>query len=247
MRNPRRGVHAATISSLRPFSVPSLLRQVQEEIAADGFSRYYREVYRAEEFCYWGPIARWLAQIASQAGPAASLLDIGCAYGTLLFYARLLGFRSHGLDRRRRYLSPRLLARYRVAFLMRDIEFPTPLPPGWSSFRVILFTEVLEHLNFHPLPTLQRLRTLLSPHGELLLSTPDAAAGWGRGLLDLPFERLPARRAPRQFVDDHVKTYTAQELLRLLHAAGFRARLYRWQMPGHRGHLLARCRPCRTC
>jgi predicted SAM-dependent methyltransferase len=40
-------------------------------------------------------------------------------------------------------------------------------------------TEVLEHLNFHPVPTLKKVYNLLSENGALYLSTPDAYE-WGK-------------------------------------------------------------------
>jgi hypothetical protein len=49
------------------------------------------------------------------------------------------------------------------------------------KFYVIIFTEVLEHFNFHPLKIQERLISSLNSGGTLILTTPDVGTdAWGR-------------------------------------------------------------------
>ena len=195
----------------------NLLQEVQNEIAALDPNPYYVRAYRAAESFYWQRIPAWICEDWAGRGLRACL-DIGCAYGTLaLFCRKLAGCALFCTDFIPAYLSASLLRRHEITFAVNNIErdpFPWPM-----EYDAILFTEVLEHLNFHPLPTLRRIHDLLSPAGRLYLSTPDAAE-WGRvtkyysGLEEIPY---PA--AGRPVVDDHVYVYTENELLGLLKEA----------------------------
>jgi predicted SAM-dependent methyltransferase len=95
-------------------------------------------------------------------------------------------------------------------------------PVPWTGrFDVILMTEVLEHFNFQPVPTLRKIRDALAPGGVFFLSTPDSKE-WGvdvkyyKHLSDLP---VPTRDKP--IVDDHVWQYSLDELRGVLQQAGF--------------------------
>jgi SAM-dependent methyltransferase len=173
----------------------------------------------------WQCIPEWISEDAASRRATGHLfrrcLDIGCAYGTLaLFCQRLCQCAVWCTDFIDVYLSPALRNKYGFSYAVNNIEldpFPWPL-----TFDLIVFTEVLEHFNFHPLPTLLKIRDLLTDDGRLYLSTPDAAE-WGRvtkyyaRLEDIPF---PLAGAP--LVDDHVYQYNKEELLGLIHQAGFR-------------------------
>jgi len=200
------------------------LESIQAEIAeAQGPESRYSKLYRHQERFYWLRIPAWMEQHAEILRPRKSapphILDIGCAYGTLLAFAvEIYGGRGHCLDVIA-YLNPSFAARRGLRFTKGNVEL-APVP--WKGpFDVILFTEVLEHLNFYPVPTLRKIRAALARDGRLFLSTPDASQ-WGRQrkyyrrLADLP---LP--RKDRPFVDDHIWVYDETELRRVLQRAGF--------------------------
>ncbi len=129
----------------------------------------YAPKYRDSELGYWAHIPRWLSQDFRQAAGGRGLrcLDVGCAYGTLLLYAaKSLGCELYAIDFIR-YLDVSLIDDYNIHFRINNIEreaFPWPV-----QFDMILFTEVLEHLNFQAKPTLKKLRRLLKPGGRLYL------------------------------------------------------------------------------
>jgi SAM-dependent methyltransferase len=199
-----------------------LLAQCQDRVAETEPNPYYLSAYRAAERAYWSLIPEWMREAALQTTPR-SCLDVGCAYGTLLLYAqRLTRCEIYGLDFLDCYLSPALIDAANIRFAVGNIELD-PLP--WAHrFDWIIFTEVLEHLNFQPVPTLLKLSAALTEGGRLYLSTPDAAH-WGstfkyyRHFADIPWPDASLRAG---IIDDHVWQYSADELHDIIRAAGLR-------------------------
>ncbi len=221
------------------FDPYRLLGDCQQEIAdrraASGPDEFdYAAKYGREELGYWLHVPGWIYQDFGRRaarGERLTCLDVGCAYGTLLLYAtKLLDCEPYAIDFVD-YLERSLIADYGFHYQLNNIEreaFPWRL-----RFDVILFTEVLEHLNFNALPTLRKLAGRLLPGGRLYLTTPDAAQ-WGRqtkyyqAYSDLP---QPSEAARFSVIDDHVWQFHEEELDRLLDAAGFRV-VRRAQTPG---------------
>lgn len=119
-------------------------------------------------------------------------------------------------------LSPTPRDRYQLQCCLNNIELdPFPLDGG---FDVIEMTEVLEHLHFHPLHTMQKIRSLLNPNGRLYLSTPDAAQ-WGRTKYYFDLTDMPhlSGAGPGHLGDacyaDHVYHFDKTELFELAQAA----------------------------
>src|SRR5262245_60567097 len=197
-----------------------LLREAQDEVARHNPHPYYLQAYRSAETDYWLHIPQWIFE-DSLTQPVQRCLDIGCAYGTLaLFSRKACGCEVFCTDFLDVYLSPSLIKQYGFSFAVNNIEFdPFPWP---LDFDHIIFTEVLEHLNFHPVPTLIKLRSLLSAQGRLYLSTPDASQ-WGRVTKYYSrLDEIPEPTAGRPAIDDHIYQYTEDELLETLDQAGLR-------------------------
>jgi 2-polyprenyl-3-methyl-5-hydroxy-6-metoxy-1,4-benzoquinol methylase len=153
--------------------------------------------------------------------PASSILDIGCGYGTLLSYAsEVYGANGTCLDVTP-YLKSSIMEKYSLSFITGNIE-KDPLPAG-KRYDIIIMTEVLEHLNFQPVPTLKKIYDSLQEDGVFFISTPDADSGWGRtfqyynSLKDIP---LVDPDAP--WIDGHIWQYKKSELIKILKAAGFK-------------------------
>jgi SAM-dependent methyltransferase len=196
----------------------SRLLSIQADIAtADGRGQFYDREYRPIESSYWKLIPDWM-EADARSRRVHRILDIGCGYGTLLSLASQI-YRAEGfcLDLKD-YLKAPVAEKYGLHFYRGNIELD-PVP--WKEpFDVIIMTEVLEHFNFQPVPTLMKIRQALAPGGRFFLSTPDVL-DWGqqkyyRRLRDLP---LPSRNLP--IVDDHVWIYSRQELETAVKAAGF--------------------------
>jgi SAM-dependent methyltransferase len=210
---------------------PSLVALQSELASLDGPEGYYTRTYRPSETLYWSNLPGWMRE-AAQRHRAARVLDIGCGYGTLLAFATEI-FHAQPFCIDVVHYIPQFGERYGFQFAQGNIQLD-PIP--WAGgFDVILMTEVLEHFNFEPLPTLKKIHDALKPDGVFYLTTPDADE-WGRQtkyysqLRDLP----PADRT-RPFIDDHVWVYSKKELLQLLKDAGFRVERFAYSPGvGHR-------------
>jgi SAM-dependent methyltransferase len=197
-----------------------VLRDCQEEIASLDPHPGYLKAYRREEDRYWWHIPRWLSEDAGRR-KIETVLDIGCAYGTLLLFAKeLTSCHPYAIDFVSGYLSPAVIARHEIQFLVNNIELD-PFP--WDRrFDAIIFTEVLEHLNFCPVPTLRKIAGLLNTDGRLYLSTPDAAE-WGRvttyysSWKDMP---LPSEELRSRVVDAHIWQFDEAELTEVMAEVG---------------------------
>ena len=217
----RRVMRGITMSRRSRSSWMRRVKECQDEIAKMNPHPHYAEEYRAMEVLFWSNIPSWIIK-DNQTRKVEACLDIGCGFGTLgLYTKRLLNCDVYATDFIADYASPLTLSEKNAFnFTINNIELDNF--PWNKKFDVILMTEVLEHFNFHPLPTLRKIRGLLSDDGTFYLSTPDAAQ-WGRmtkyyqNLNDLP---LPSKDLP--IVNDHVYVYTKKELLGVLDEAEFR-------------------------
>ena len=197
------------------------LAQVQDEIAAcdQAYGRpgHYAQTYRHEEARYWYPALRWVRGLTS----VDRVADIGPGYGTLLIFSIQCHHPSYILAvDAGSYLAPTLVEKYKIHLVRSDIERSNV--EEFGQFDLILFTEILEHLNFHPRATLQKLRQLVSSKGRVVLTTPDAAE-WGR--VTTYYSSLDAMPSftgqPSSYIDDHVWQYTRPEVEKLVAEAGF--------------------------
>ena len=195
------------------------VKECQDEIATLNPPSNYLQSYRNQEVYFWSQIPKWIRKDYSKQ-TVKRCLDIGCGYGTLALYVKkLFNCEVYATDYIDAYLSPlSLVKKYNFFFSINNIELDAF--PWDVKFDIIIFTEVLEHLNFYPVPTLKKIRALLSENGKLYLSTPDASQ-WGKvtkyysHLDEMP---LPKKGLP--IVNDHVYVYSKDELLNVLKAAG---------------------------
>ncbi len=203
---------------------------VQAAIAAADRSAdaYYAKNYAPVEARYWTHIAGWMAvdwverSVIAQR-PPTTIIDLGCGYGTLLAYAsEVYGAAGTCVDVEP-YLQPAVMQRYGLSFVTGNIE-KDPLPNG-QLYDVAIMTEVLEHLNFQPVPTLKKIHASLRPGASFFLSTPDADGGWGRTTKYYPsLAAIPPFDPNKKWIDDHIWQYNQTELEQVLREAGFTIR-----------------------
>ena len=177
---------------------------------------YYETTYRKQERFYWGPVLKWIDSLPG----VNSVVDIGAAYGSLLLYT----YKIHKPDKivaidPQDYMPSDLIDEYSIRMVKADIERENVLKG--EKFDLVIFTEVLEHLNFHPLTTLRKLAALLSEKGSLILTTPDVKE-WGvrkqyySGLEDIPVYQGQEDEPIR----DHIWHYSLEEAQRVCREAG---------------------------
>ncbi|MEW1658775.1 MULTISPECIES: class I SAM-dependent methyltransferase [unclassified Streptomyces] len=170
-------------------------------------------------------LARALGPVRAGA-PPATVLDIGCGDGTAAATAAdaLAGHRVIGVDWSQDALRR---AAPRIDHVVRGQLTDDGLPFATGSADAVLFSEVIEHL-VDPDAALDELRRVLRPGGHLLLSTPNLAAWYNRGLLlagvQPVFSEVSLRAIhgrPGTQVVGHLRLYTARALRAFLTASGF--------------------------
>ncbi len=126
--------------------------------------------------------AEMLAEVLATMPAPASILDVGCGDGfaTSMAAGRNRAHNFAGLD----WSAPSLAqaAGRGIAVLRAGLD--TPLPIRSESVDVVVMSEVIEHLVDTDSAVEEACR-VLKPGGSLLLSTPNLAAWYNRGLLAL--------------------------------------------------------------
>ncbi|MHB1582171.1 MAG: class I SAM-dependent methyltransferase [Acidimicrobiales bacterium] len=136
------------------------------------------------------------------------LLDLGCAHGELAAHAvgLDLGLDVAGIDLNAKAIE---IARHRVpgaTFFCGELS-PEVVGTGWD---VVTMFDFLEHVR-DPVATLRAVRSVLSPSGRALISTPSTGS---------PVHRLTGRLWP-QYREEHLVLFTPAGLQLALARAGF--------------------------
>ena len=171
--------------------------------------------------------ARMLAGLLrGLAGPAV-IVDVGCGDGSALAVAasRNPAHRFAGIDwsggalRRAQALG--------LTVVCADVSGPgLPITDGAAD--VVIMSELIEHL-VDPDGAVAEVRRVLRPGGSLLLSTPNLAAWYNRGLLAAGIQPIFSEVSlagvfgrPGHVVAGHLRLFTRRALTEFLTASGFR-------------------------
>ena len=171
--------------------------------------------------------ARMLAQVLRAfAGPAV-IVDLGCGDGSALAVAaghnpahRFAGIDWSGDALRR--------AQARGLTVVRGAAAAPGLPVADGVADVVIMSELIEHL-VDPDGAIAEVRRVLRPGGSLLLSTPNLAAWYNRGLLAVGIQPIFSEVSlhavfgrPGRVVAGHLRLFTRRALTEFLTASGFR-------------------------
>jgi 2-polyprenyl-3-methyl-5-hydroxy-6-metoxy-1,4-benzoquinol methylase len=200
------------------------LRSVQAEVCAENpTDHYYTHHYNALEPKLWGDIPGWiLADAWERTGLVVG--DIGVAYGTLCSFlsdvlpqdTRVVAF---DLDFRRfgEYMwKKRGIERYTIN-IERE-EFPDRFN---GVFDIIVMTEILEHFNFYPVPTMRRVQWLMKPGGKIYISTPRRTMRSRINHFSKMEHYDPEIHRGKPTERGHVHIFTDDELIELMLESGF--------------------------
>jgi SAM-dependent methyltransferase len=171
--------------------------------------------------------ARMLAGMLRDVTGPAVIIDLGCGDGSALAIAaeHNPAHRFAGID-----WSGDALRQAQAAGLtvMRGSVSGGSLPVADGAADVVIMSELIEHL-VDPDGAVAEARRILRPGGSLLLSTPNLAAWYNRGLLAFGiqpiFSEVSLRGVfgrPGRVVAGHLRLFTRRALTEFLTASGFR-------------------------
>jgi SAM-dependent methyltransferase len=170
--------------------------------------------------------ARMLAGILHDQPAAAVILDVGCGDGAALAVAATQNpeHQFAGIDWSADALRQ---ARARGLTVVRG-TMETRLPVADDAADVVIMSELIEHL-VDPDGAVAEVRRVLRPGGSLLLSTPNLAAWYNRGLLAVGIQPVFSEVSltgvfgrPGSVVAGHLRLFTRRALTEFLTASGFR-------------------------
>jgi SAM-dependent methyltransferase len=170
--------------------------------------------------------ARMLGDVLSQVAGRALIVDVGCGDGAATAEAVQAnpGHQVVGLDWSADGLKQ---ARGLGLTVVRASVEPPGLPVRAGAADVVIMSEIIEHL-VDTDSALDEVCRVLKPGGSLLLSTPNLAAWYNRGLLALGvqpvFSEVSLRGVygrPGSQVAGHLRVFTRRALVALLKARGF--------------------------
>jgi SAM-dependent methyltransferase len=171
--------------------------------------------------------AGMLAAILRGVTGRAVVIDVGCGDGCALAVAaeQNPAHRFAGID-----WSGNALRRAHALGLtvVRAAVTAPGLPLADGAADVVIMSELIEHL-VDPDQAVAEVRRVLRPGGSLLLSTPNLAAWYNRGLLAVGiqpvFSEVSLRGVfgrPGSVVAGHLRLFTRRALTEFLAASGFR-------------------------
>jgi 2-polyprenyl-3-methyl-5-hydroxy-6-metoxy-1,4-benzoquinol methylase len=186
----------------------------------------YYTVYSKSETSYWAHIPGWILQKTPN-NRNINVLDVGSAYGTLSVFTKKYFPMSnvYAVDFMDCFCPKNLFNKLKINFALNNFE--TDQIPWNIKFDVIIFTEILEHFNFHPVDALKKISLLLKDSGILYLTTPDAKE-WGKTtkyykeLSNIPtvhnaLNKVNNQKNKLDIVDAHIWHYSVEELLHVLY------------------------------
>lgn len=171
--------------------------------------------------------AAMLAQVLATVPAPARIVDVGCGDGFATAVAASRNDPHHfvGLDWSAGSVAQ---ARRRGLTVLRAGVDSPGLPLASGSVDVVIMSELIEHL-VDTDSAIEEVHRVLKPGGSLLLSTPNLAAWYNRGLLALGvqpvFSEVSLRSVfgrPGTQVAGHLHMFTRRALVAFLAAYGLR-------------------------
>ncbi len=179
-------------------------RVLLEKLYPSGSEKGLLKIPRREDF------------LLNRVGTGRKVLDCGCCTG---YFSKLLMDRGNHVQAVE--LSPPAVKSARdkgVYVVEHDLEEPLPFED--ESFDVVVAFEILEHL-FDTKGFLEECRRVLTPGGEILISTPNLNSLVHRVRIALGYHIHYMGTFPEDHHGDHIRIFNRETLSRLLQMTGF--------------------------
>ena len=167
---------------------------------------------------------RMIRAVLDEAERPQVIVDVGCGDGAATGLVRRLGHPVVGVDWS--MMALRHARRHDLLLVRGGLDAPG-LPFADASVDLVIFSEVIEHI-VDTDSAVDELHRVLRPGGRLLVSTPNLAAWYNRGLLALGiqpiFSEVSMRGVygrPGSQVAGHLRMFTKRALTEFLTARGF--------------------------
>lgn len=180
-----------------------------------------------------------LNEIFGNNSPPGRILEISAFLGVTDVALAKMGYEVHTFDIPEFQENTKLHLLYAEHNVQSSVGFikdiwKTGLPYPDNYFDAVLLSEVIEHLNFNPLPVLQEINRILKFGGILYITTPNQANLLNRitiilggsirnPLIDSVTQLDQAKNA---ICGIHWREYTLEELRELLEITGFSLKKY---------------------
>ena len=159
------------------------------------------------------------------------ILEIGSLFGVVSKSLKRIGYSVYALDIPEFHQSPALRSLYdqaEIPFSGVNLRY-SKLPYDPGIFDAVILCEVIEHLNFNPLPTILEINRVLRPGGLFYIGTPNLASIknrisllMGRSIrnpINEYFQQLDNRF--NKIVSLHWREYTIAEIVEMVDRMGF--------------------------
>ncbi len=194
---------------------------------SDGDNSYYLNAHRHE---YVRTVSDMLRHLPPD-GKAPRILELGAFFGVVSIALAKCGYEVTAADIPDYIENPEQQERFRQFGVktqgVKLQDFRLPFPDEY--FDAVIMCEVLEHLNFNPLPLLKEINRIIAPGGLFYLSLPNFARTKNR--IDVLFGRAPGIQVKDHFqqldpadpliVYSHWREYTMPEVREMLERLGF--------------------------
>jgi SAM-dependent methyltransferase len=163
---------------------------------------------------------------------SSHVLEIGSFLGPVSISLKRIGYQVSAMDIPEFYKSDSLKKLYennRIPFVGLNLK-RCKLPYESDLFDVVIACEVIEHLNFNPLPVLKEINRILKTNGRIYIGMPNQSSIvnrvkliFGRSILnpiDDYFRQLD--RSVNMIVGLHWREYTLDETIQMTEKMGFK-------------------------
>ena len=190
------------------------IKETQQIILQNNPHGYY-STYMQYEQSYWSNIPSWILKQNN----ITNVLDIGCAYGSIGLFTKFNTNADLYCIDFMKYMSDELIEKYDINYQINNIE--TDAFPFSQKYDLIIFTEILEHLNYSPITTLEKIANLLTDNGVIMLSTPSAEY-WGKLPYYNSWKDMPNIDQEIEIKDQHIYQFNLDELKKIIKIVGLK-------------------------